>query len=1372
MNSVNRFVKGIVSDLNPIDIDNQSWVFPTVNVRITNSGDMIVAKPLDGNRELFSIPGNVRVIGAKEYADVLYLVLYNDDNNYVEVGSYPYVGNISDGFIYNYGPLQFVKNNSSGFTQYNFGDKLGYDGKTKIDLKFYNSYDGTVDIYLNDTKNPTYVINNCFNSDGEFIDRSINFDSLPKKIFLINGTEKPGIVDSVEIQDGGNLRPGNYQFFLRYVSESYDKTLFIFQSDIVSLTTGTNNKRFGKFKSKDGVLSKTINKVILSLSNLDDNYKYIQVGYTIYTGNAGDEAIIESYLINQYYTFEETKDIVITGREKLIDLTLDEIAAISSTDIICKAQVIFNSRYIGANWKSEINNKNLVDLSLNAFIESTTTKLVSSDPYGLGFMNREIYPFGIVYTFKNGKESDVYPIKINNDVDNYKDGLYKIFSEDQGYHNHYGININFSQLKNEISNNPLYDNISGFYIVRGDRIKNILSTGIVVPVFDGVKMKDDAGYFYNKELSATEGYSIPNTFFENKYPTQDVTTGDKAGFGVREIRCSDSANRKLAFFSPETLFDNQSNISYLNGDELYYQLLEDSLFKTVKSANNNSLQYKGIEQTDKTFALPNNIDLRHANMYFVRKGNKTSNGQFSGFIPDSYKDDSAIKSYELEGGGWWRALRSSLFNNYIGFETDKDNVNYIGLGDPLFEYNTDIVFSGVNKTETINVNNVEIDDGVTSKVTPFKITLTGVTGESILSVIVNIDAIDEISNVVDSREVHFSYSESGEYVEQITLDSWREDVGDYGYETRLIKERVSSIVLSGKTFTGTVDSFSFYALLDDGNIPVFNFKAKLARIFNYKNSDEYEKSAHNNFQINSTFYFKISQFIPIDTEDSNVVLYNGDVYTGDFYMRGHRWFGAKQLYAYGGSDESQIYQHGSYFKFKVQTDINIHARSIQHTNEEMKGQGNYSFLPYEMDRENEWTVVSSLEKDMHESSILNPGFSKNDSVKRYIGYDDISPERTNEFKTRLRVSDKAVVGSFYNSFKTFRASQYTDYDEQYGPIVSIHNLRGQLISIQFDAINVIYTKETSSKEFDIVLGSSDKYFYEKAYIKARYGAQKRSHVYETNDYIYGVDVSNLKFYRIATGSSPEGKQLIQVEDLTETKRNTKYLINFLDAIKDSLIDLNIGYDRKNREVLFTFSYPSDIIIEDNSFNGESNINSPNSIKKTTIIFSEKIQGFTGLYIMPADLYTEYDNKLVSFNGSKAYIHDDSGDPLTIYGIEYSMILSYIINNSGKEASPLVKKFFQSIKLRSPKAKLKSIKFSTDVQQGELVPFYDENRFWLQPEYNEYHWEIPIPINKEKNDIFGEGSQLKGEWLKVTLEYKGKEEFYVVYATALFNPINY
>lgn len=1384
MESINRFVKGVVADFNPVDIDNQSWVFPSWNIRMVQAGDMMVVKPIKGNREMFSFPANYNLIGAKEYANVIYLVLHDPDTNFVEVGSYPSVKDGENGFVYEYGKLPNTKDRN------HLATRLGYTG-IKVDMLFTQSYDGTVDIYLNDTVNPTYIMNNCFNDKGEYVDRQFDVAGVPNVLRQINSTSSPAIFDDVVEVQGGRVRPGNYQLFLRYSNKSFDTTPFISQSKILSVVSRSGDNRTGKFNSKNSVQNITNKKIKAALSNLDQTYDYFQIAYVLWTGNEGDEAISEAHLISNYYSTKDIDTIYITGNEVLETISLDEIAAILSLDNICKAHTIINARYIGANWiNSGIEDDTLFELSQKIKLFARYEPIDNTNQYDAAFREGEIYPFGIVYLFTDGRETDVYPI------DNPK-GLYLVprnpNKSELLYHTYVIADYRTGAFDQSIMVSPYLETISGWYIVRGERISNVISEGVTVPTADGIKWDGHFNnMFYNKVSGATTGYSIPMTGLSDFYPTYSMNSDkDKLAMERMAFFTSEENSKKRAFFSAETLFDDLSNIQTIDGDS-YYISKKQFHYEEIRQSNNNGYNdlYLIRDKVDQYNDDFQEIIPVESPLYFIFKGLKKGNGGFSSFIPDSNKEESAVRTMEYDSGGWYHYLRSMLFNNYIGFINSESNlINEITVGSNLVEngelntsqgwfftgglsINTSsqrIIgngFDGTAKTTDVGLLTCSYDADKTYKL--FIETEDYLGGElSIYATIKN-----EEDETFEEILIKANIMDDGIYTGYISLNpySWEEEYNGFP-QMHFAGSYVDNIEIISTEFNGKIKSLSVLELeSSSSNNIVFQNKIDKCEIKKYKTDEEYLAEVTSTYQIRSSFYQKITGFLKNEaTGNGNVDLKQGDTYSGFLTMRLHKWFGAYSLV--GMQNWSNMnYQHGVAIKYFTRTSINIFARSTQRIpgNDYV---GEYSFLPLENNTKYDWIVSSSLEKDMHESTKLNAGYSVNQSIKAYIGYDDLSPKKDNTYQTRLRSSDKRVSGAYYNAFKSFRANEYQDYDEQYGPIIALFNHSNNLISVQYDAINMHYLNEKSNGQFDIVTGSSTKYIYEDAYMKASFGAQSRDHTLQTKDHVYGIDIKNYKIWVIGIGSSPEGKQIVAVKDLGYEKKIEKELLSLFERINGKLNYLTIGYDDFHKEVVFTFSY-TPIQMEDGG--GDDNEVARTVLKPIveTLVFSEKTQSFMCHYNLPADYYGSYINKMLSFKENKAWIHDDKAGQLSIFGEDYPAVLSYIVNGGSEQASPLTKKFFEGIKIRMPKVELVKVEFATGSQIAELNPFYDAQRFWLHPVYNEYHWEVPMPLSKVPGAIFDTESQLKGEWLKVTVTFQGKEEFFIVYATALFNPINY
>ena len=1247
-NSVNRFIKGIVSDLSPIDITNQHWVFPTVNMRITKSGEQFIAKPVSGNETLFEIPVGYKIIGAKEYSDIVYFVLFNDSDGNVEIGSYPYIDNTGT-YVHEYRALQCLNATDKSLRT----NKLGFDS-TKVDIQFAESYDGTIDLYLNDSRTPTLKINSNMSPSGD-LNNLIDETKLPYSAYLISDASIPMTIDSLVLEQGGNLEPGKTTIFIRYSTKNFNKTTFIVQSEPIDVH-GTPNSLYkaGSFLLDEDMPELVNASLKLNLSNIDESFDFYQIGVVVASANNDEVAKHTAYLISQYFPTSQTS-VVIDGYETRETLSINDIGATSFSDNINKAQTIIDNKYIGANWESRgYNKENLATYSALVTVDSSSFPSRSNEK--TTYYPGEIYPFGIIYRFADGRESEVFPIQGYDMVNsvNMEKGLVQFPLNVTGVViNSFGIKFNLSAFNDAIANE---EDIIGYTIVRGDRIKNILANGIALGMINNTNFRNlnTSGdseiqvmalyygsatadthapeYFYSKNEDGA--IAIPD-FFDGNYPTYKTDDNDKIGFAydtnddpIFYPDPSEALTNQIAFYSPDVSMSNHFNNMDL--ENVYVSKVnslatsptkietEDPTIFNVSSAHKLYNQFKFennyINQLTSTGLTINGT--------FVEKGRKRVAGLFSSFLPD-YTVDPDIpwtrRRYIVKDETWKLYPRSSLFGKYIGLSSDAD-----------------------------------------------------------------------ISSLINQNLV----------------------------------------------------------------------------ITKYQTLADYKTSVLDNFQLRSQIYSKITQFIAKNSV-STIDVFGGDSYKGEVFLRGVKWFGAKNLYETYTSSK-YVYHHGTMLSFNAYSSVNFKMRSEVKSEDPSGTLGKYSFWPRASLRNTleGWNILSSNEEDMHESISINDGYNKSLSIKGYLGYDDVSPLSVNKYPSRIRSSATRVKGAYYDGFKTFYADDSVDVSERYGSIVGVYNLYGMLMIVQNKAISQVYTNVksvASDGSFDIVTGSSRSYLYDKPYVKTSYGAQSRDHILATEKGIYGIDVDSKIIWFAFSGATNEGKQISQIKDIGKEKLITSYIFDLMAFLSDKEYDVSLGYDKFNREVLFTFKYS-------NSEAQYENAVELNGYYYLTIVFSEDLNAFTGLYTVPSDYYIQYRTNLLSVSNT-VNVHYRGSKQLNFFGKDYSMLLSYIVN-SAEDAPQLVKKFFESVKLSCPKQPLKNIKFETETQNSKIDPFVQEEKFWLNPVYNEFQYEISIPTNENGGAIFDSDSVMKGFWLKITVEYEGEEEFYLIHSNTLFNPINY
>ena len=410
-------------------------------------------------------------------------------------------------------------------------DKLNFDLEHPINITPQWSYDGSVNLIINDNTNTPKLVNSRFSPIGlnkyQIIDRKGNNDtniyddsqfdtdtSLYKNYNLIPK------INFMGVDYGGNLPIGTYYFYFKYVDSDGNETDFIGESGLVSVFKG-----FTKDKVNTGFKNENSHKIVsFQLSNLDSGFQYINVYYTKSTAELNQSSNTTAYKINKSYLIgnDNICYIKITGNENTTPITIEEInpryflAETVKTQAICQNRLFF-----GNITESSINYKELADLSLHFTSKINAETYNGYDPsykgnqvntycnasfiYNkTGYQKDEFYRFGVVYILNNNTLSPVFNIRgaiFNNSNYNYTKqdyydsnnnrkyivynestgliedsgntnfeniyGVIKIFTRESELHNIFGINI---IPDDGLKEELIKNNVKGYFFVRQNRI--------------------------------------------------------------------------------------------------------------------------------------------------------------------------------------------------------------------------------------------------------------------------------------------------------------------------------------------------------------------------------------------------------------------------------------------------------------------------------------------------------------------------------------------------------------------------------------------------------------------------------------------------------------------------------------------------------------------------------------------------------------------------------------------------------------------------------------------------------------------------------------------------------------------------------------
>lgn len=321
---------------------------------------------------------------------------------------------------------------------------LNFDLTHPVDITCQQSYDGSINLIINDNKNIPRLINTRFsplqNNTYEIVDREGNNDTnlydedqFDTDTSLYKRVNKLPKVKLLDISNSGNLKVGNYVFYFTYADADDNETDFIAESGLVSCFIGMNKMPSsinGGYKDQNSQKA-----VTLQLTNIDRQYDYIRVYYSRASSDVDENIYKSAHKIVQKYPIVSNKaTIYITGNEDADDIPLTDLNIKYFLADSVKTQAECQNRLFFGNMSSPTpNHKELKDLSLrilpyyHAYNASEVIGTLSSEykdnsnistkyKYynalniynSVGYWPEEIYRFGVVYIMKDGSLSPVY----------------------------------------------------------------------------------------------------------------------------------------------------------------------------------------------------------------------------------------------------------------------------------------------------------------------------------------------------------------------------------------------------------------------------------------------------------------------------------------------------------------------------------------------------------------------------------------------------------------------------------------------------------------------------------------------------------------------------------------------------------------------------------------------------------------------------------------------------------------------------------------------------------------------------------------------------------------------------------------------------
>ena len=1018
---------------------------------------------------------------------------------------------------YEYNPFNNFRDSTGKIDDFET-DLLNFDLEHPVSIECQQSYDGSVNLILNDGINPTRLINNRFtvkqNNTYEVIDRTGNSDtnlydkdqfdldtSLFKKINTIPKVEFLGLTV------GGNLLVGNYNFYFKYADADGNETDFIAESGNVVCHIGSIND---PYSIRSGIENENSGKIVqFTLSNLDPAYEYIKVFYSRQTSSAHNEPMTEYVqIIKGFKVRGESCLLNITGFEETLPSTLEEINKEYFNVHCAKSIAQCKNRLFLANvTKPTINYQDFQDVSLRMLPyyqkQDYSTIATIDDSYysinnkygyydvkniynNLGYWNEEIYRLGVVYILADNSLTPVFNIR----------GANGIPQDDTSETKRY------TQVGNTVINGErnyiTYD--SDTYLVTTEN-EDTTTTKVALENVQGVIRINDTD-----PNSQDKIYNICVKIDSDTIKYLKETLGVKGLFFVRQKRIPNILTQAFVIghdkISGIPLIPTP-NTGTNKADKPYNYNFESFV---------DSAGYLSNDYTERL--VTNEFDMSDSEIaicpdYTVRQE------LYNNFFTDTNFIVKRVKSYKLDN--------SSDVRHYCAKE--------LGSSDTNIHQND----SNSYKIHPI----IGVPDGIPTKRTRTALysSCQGSAESYDFGIVGTEFDLDYENDEADERRQIVR----GKFGPFIGVGDYRGEPGDLiniyvpeysewkiqDYFTIRYEDQTPYYAVSPRIDISTIESLE--EKLFRGDCYICKYTQRLNRNFQ-------DLSAPTNDEIVDTsnwYYNYRPETAPEKLTDINI----GDL-------------NAVRL--------------GSWITFTVRSNINLSMRDEDSSNisEALLNGVNRSFYP-----------LTAMSTDgnckIPESSVINTGTSVWNSQRVNFIQPSV-PALKNNYQTRIVYSDVAITDAYKNGYRTYQAGSYRDYPTTYGGIMKILEVKNSLLVVFEHGIGLAPVNERimtgSGAGGSVSINTSNVLPETLNMITTDYGTQWSDSVIQTPHGVYGVDTVAKKIWKYA-GS--------QIELLSDDKMQKFLNDNIFLSDKDvtpivGIRNVKSHYNAFKKDVMFTF----------------------------------------------------------------------------------------------------------------------------------------------------------------------------------------------------------
>ena len=991
-------------------------------------------------------------------------------------------------------------------------EQLNFDLDHPVEIEVQPSYDGSVNLILNDDKNIPRIINSRFSvrekDTYEIVDRigendtniynSKTFDKDTSLYFQYEYNPTITYLGFIK----GVLPVGQYCFYFTYCDADENESDYIAESGLIPVFMGNDSDP----RSMDGGIKnqRTTKGIKLRLNNIDKSYNYIKIYYVRYFADYQQNRVFECKKINRKYPINSgTICVQVTGDELSEDLDANilNISRFNPKNLLTQAQCK-NMLFFGNIVKNSDNYRELTDLALrivpqlgidNNFDNLNDQYLSDSGDFAYynslniynktGYFNQEYYRFGVVFIYQNGTLSSVYNtlggVLDDSNSLSLTGELYKHDDNMPILIRNYVKTDDYGWVKKSDAYELSGENINGkgvclFNHERSYTDRTIFYVKFNVPKEVSKQLKEELGI---RGLFFVRQKCVPNILAQCyllgidetlEGPVLETGTGDSKEhytecFISDELILKHDISSRLHKYSQEgSLNDSISKVAFAGlcpdfslNQPYYNQIFNGGSFKLQKVSYENS----GLTRTDRFF----NEDSR-VNYKIQQEFKKVTICSVSDNVPSVAIKD---KVFKLNMGQTEEVFRFKYAEVDSGtYNAGDQNFDEINKASNLVRgtYSPYLaIYSNSGKLETGCLYNIYQD--------------------------VNVSPKQEFQNRMDSSEPFYAISDRYNLILQdnSNYNCWRGDCFINQYTHRMVRN------------------------FNDPTLP---------------NNDQIidKNTWKNNYKVEDQ-----TKWADISRSDVNAV------------------------------------QLGTWITFKVRSAMNYALRSVDHSyvSEEALMGSPRSFFPRS-------TLLQRGANKMPDSYLYNDAYRASLGFKCYFTLQDINYIK-DTFSNRIQYSAIAIQDSYKNNYRYSLSTYFRDYSQEYGSIQKLIGFEGYLLVIFEHGIGIAVINERvlagGGDGEPVFINTANVLPEELTIISDTYGTQWGDSVVKSESgAVYGVDTIAKKIWRV------KGQTL---EILSDFKVN-KFLVDNITLSERELYptiglkNVKTHYNNNKKDIIFTF----------------------------------------------------------------------------------------------------------------------------------------------------------------------------------------------------------